>query len=400
MTKYVALPDQQLNTKSIAFYAPLKSPSHAIPSGDRKIARLFIKALEHADFDVILASNLRSFDKFGDSNRQQRMIKIAKKKAHILIKNWAKKNIKPCAWFSYHLYYKAPDLIGPIVCQQLKIPYIVAEASWAEKRATGPWALYHQHVDKALKLASKVICINPIDKIALDHYYAKRLTSPVNSLNAFIDDSPPLAVSRHDSISQKQLIAQQFGLDASKPWLIAIAMMREGDKFHSYTLLQQVINKLDSHYQLLIVGDGKKFKQVSKLFCHLKQVKFAGLLNNQRILSILPHFEILLWPAVNEAIGMIFLEAQQAGVTVIAGKYGGVSSVIKHQYSGLLIDNSSTDKLIDEMHIATKDLLNNRIKLKKLQENATNYIAQTHSLASAANALKTVIKQSQQDMVR
>lgn len=400
MTKYVALPNKPLNKTPIAFYAPLKSPLHAIPSGDRKIARLFIKALEYADFDVILASSLRSFDKSGDNNRQQRMMSIAQRKAHNIIKYWAKHNIKPCAWFSYHLYYKAPDLIGPIVCQALNIPYIVAEASWAEKRAVGPWALYHQHVDKALQLASKVICINPIDKIALDHYYSAANKDRVIPLNAFIDDSPSLAVTRHDNVSQKQLIAQQFGLDASKPWLIAIAMMREGDKFHSYTLLQQVINKLGGNYQLLVVGHGKQFKQTLQLFAHLKQVQFAGLLNNAQTLSILPYFEILLWPAVNEAIGMVFLEAQQAGVTVIAGNYGGVSSVIKHQYSGLLIDNSSTDKLIDEMHIATNDLLNNRIKLKKLQENAKHYIRQTHSLNSAANTLKTVIKQSQQDMVR
>jgi len=399
MTEHATLSVKAHKKTTIAFYAPLKSPLHPTPSGDRKIARLFIKALEHADFDVVLASNLRSFDKSGDNKRQHRLINIAQRQAHNLIKRWAKHNIKPSAWFSYHLYYKAPDLIGPIVCQALQIPYIVAEASWSAKRATGPWALYHQHVDKALQFASKVVCINPIDKIALDQYYSKRLTSPVNSLNAFID-TPPLAVSAQNSVCQKQIIAQQFDLDADKPWLIAIAMMREGDKFHSYTLLQQVINRLEDQYQLLIVGNGKKLKQVSKLFAHLPHVKFAGLLNNEQTLSILPHFDILLWPAVNEAIGMIFLEAQQAGVTVIAGNYGGVSSVIKHQHSGLLINNTSTDTLTDEMHLALSELLSNHTELNRLQTNAKSYVEQTHSLNSAASTLKAVINQSQQDTIR
>ncbi len=45
---------------------------------------------------------------------------------------------RPQAWFTYHLYYKAVDWIGPRVAAALDIPYLVAEASHAPKRARGP----------------------------------------------------------------------------------------------------------------------------------------------------------------------------------------------------------------------------------------------------------------------
>ena len=45
----------------IAFYAPLKSPRHPVPSGDRQMARLIVRALEKAGHQVSLASELRSF---------------------------------------------------------------------------------------------------------------------------------------------------------------------------------------------------------------------------------------------------------------------------------------------------------------------------------------------------
>ena len=46
----------------IAFYAPLKSPDHPAPSGDRTMARLLLKALRAAGFEPRLVSTLRSLD--------------------------------------------------------------------------------------------------------------------------------------------------------------------------------------------------------------------------------------------------------------------------------------------------------------------------------------------------
>ena len=57
----------------IAFYAPLKSPHHPAPSGDRTMARLLLKALERAGFAPDLASELRTFDGPGDAAAQERL---------------------------------------------------------------------------------------------------------------------------------------------------------------------------------------------------------------------------------------------------------------------------------------------------------------------------------------
>ncbi len=50
----------------IAFYAPLKAPSHPVPSGDRRMAKLLISALEQAGHRVGVASDFRSFEGAGD----------------------------------------------------------------------------------------------------------------------------------------------------------------------------------------------------------------------------------------------------------------------------------------------------------------------------------------------
>ena len=391
----------------IAFYAPLKSPLHPTPSGDRKIARLFIQALEQGGYHVELASQLRTFDKKGDGQPQQRLIALAKKEATRIMRRWQKQGFSPQVWFSYHLYYKAPDLIGPIICQTLNIPYIVAEASWAEKRAQGGWALYHQQVAAGLKLASNVICINPKDKIALTDFYSKQRQgshSPLVSLNLFIDDRSvndnnfpvnnehsqviTASLSKKALNRNRQSLAYKYGLDSNLPWLITIAMMRSGDKYHSYQQLSSVVESLQRPYQLLIIGDGVMQAEVRSLFASHQQVKFAGALENSQIRQLLSHFELLVWPAINEALGMIFLEAQQAGVAIVAGDQGGVSSIMKHNVTGVLVDAHNAQL----MSVTIDELLSDPARLTVMQQAAKHYVTLHHSIAASAEQLNLIVQ--------
>src|SRR4051794_30868886 len=129
----------------VAFYAPLKSPGHPAPSGDRTMARLLLRALGRAGFRPTVASALRSWDGAGDPACQERVRRAAGAEAQRLVQSLSSLPTKerPRLWFTYHVYYKAPDWLGPFVSEALGIPYVVAEGSRAGKRADGPWALGH-----------------------------------------------------------------------------------------------------------------------------------------------------------------------------------------------------------------------------------------------------------------
>ncbi len=51
--------------RRVAFYAPLKAPDHPVPSGERTMARLLLRALDAAGFAPDLASTLRTRDSDG-----------------------------------------------------------------------------------------------------------------------------------------------------------------------------------------------------------------------------------------------------------------------------------------------------------------------------------------------
>src|SRR5215207_1100614 len=129
----------------------MKAPDHPAPSGDRTMARLLLKALVKAGFRPELASALRSWDRAGDAAFQDEVRRSSGAEADRLVARWtdARAGDRPRLWFTYHLYYKAPDWIGPPVADALRIPYVLAEASRAGKRARGAWAAAHAGAEAA-----------------------------------------------------------------------------------------------------------------------------------------------------------------------------------------------------------------------------------------------------------
>ena len=99
----------------IAYYAPLKPPTHAVPSGDRRVARLLIDALVMTGHNVELASTLRTYEPAGDVNVQARLRDAGAQIANDLIARWsgACRDERPDFGFPYHVYPKAPARSGP-----------------------------------------------------------------------------------------------------------------------------------------------------------------------------------------------------------------------------------------------------------------------------------------------
>lgn len=319
----------------VAFYAPLKPPDHPVPSGDRRMARLLAAALVRAGHKVQLASRLRAFDGAGDAARQARIRRQGEATAARLAARWraAPAERRPEAWFSYHLYYKAPDWLGPVVAEALDIPYLVAEASHAPKRAEGAWAAGHAQAAIGIMAADCVFCLNPVDLAGLMPLV--RDPSRLVQLPAFLDAA---AYATQDRDATRAALAARWALDPAAPWLIAVAMMRPGDKLRSYRILGEALSQLlDRPWRLLVVGDGAARGEVEAALAPLgARVAWLDRQPLEALADIYAAADIAVWPAINEAYGMALLEAQAAGLPVVAGASGGVASIVADRRTGLL----------------------------------------------------------------
>ncbi|MHA1569442.1 MAG: glycosyltransferase family 4 protein, partial [Alphaproteobacteria bacterium] len=333
----------------IAFYAPLKPPSHATPSGDRRVARLLIEALRAAGHEVEIASRLRSFDKLGDAGRQQSLKRRGAGLAQRLIQRYrrAAKGQRPDLWFTYHLYYKAPDWLGPTVTSALGIPYVIAEASHAPKRGAGPWALGHRAVAGAVRQAAGVFNLNPGDAECLAPLLGK--TAKQVALDPFLDPAP-FGAAAAQRPAHRGALARRLDLDPQSPWLVCVAMMRAGNKAASYRRLAEALPRLGGRpWQLIVVGDGeaRAATQARLEEAAPGRLRFTGELPAEALPAIYAAGDLFVWPAVNEAFGMAILEAQAAGLPVIAGNTPGVAGIVADGATGRLVDAGAPDQFAD-----------------------------------------------------
>ncbi len=373
----------------IAFYAPMKPPTAAVPSGDRMMARQLIRALELAGHRVELASIFRSRDGTGDATRQARLARLGARMADRLIRRYsaASNHNRPDAWFTYHLYHKAPDWLGPRIADALNIPYVIAEASFAPKQDGRKWATGHDAAAAAIRRADRVISLNSHDSACVRPLL--RDPSRLAALRPFTDIAPFVDASENREKHRDSLV-RDFRLNPENPILLTVAMMRDGDKLDSYKLLGQALALLrDTPWQLVVVGDGAKRDAVERALSSTgpERVRFAGVQSPAGLCRFYGGSDMMVWPAIREAYGMALLEAQAAGLPVVAGNVGGVSDIVRHGQTGILTPEGDAAAFAQAM----KSLIETPERRTTLGAEARRITAEQHSIATAAEQLNDVM---------
>ena len=364
----------------IAFYAPMKPPDHPVPSGDREIARALRDALASAGHDVALASRLRSFDAGGDAVRQARLHRIGERIAKRLVARYVHGD-RPDLWFTYHLHHKAPDHLGPTVSRALGIAYVVAEASIAPRQRDGPWAIGHAHAQAAICGADTIVFVNPADVPQV------RKAGP---RGAFAMLAPFIDIA---GLAGPAAAAPRVRAPGAPLRLTSVAMMREGAKLASYRVLAEALLRVrDLPFTLTIVGDGPARAAVAAAFGALGgRVTFAGACAKADIASLHREADLFVWPAVDEAIGIAFLEAQACGLAVVGADTPGVAAVVANGRTGLLAAPGDTASFA----AAVRRLLVDTALRERMRAAAPVYVRERHDLPTAAQRLDAIMRDAQ-----
>jgi glycosyltransferase involved in cell wall biosynthesis len=305
----------------IAFHTPLNAFEDGRISGDRRMARQIATALERLGHVVEPVHDARSYMKTSDPGLLECHRTHAAAKIEALAASWRAGAAPPELWFTYHSYYKAPDLLGPAISERLSIPYVVAEASGSERRADGEWAQHVALARASFGSADLHLCFTERDRMGVEFWCGAR-----TQFLAF----PPFVALDAD--------APQPRPSAGPPRLVTVAMMRDGVKHESYLALARTLLRLvdkpllaDKPWTLTVIGDGPLRGEVEQAFAALPpgRITWLGALAHDQVAAELANHDVFIWPGLGEAYGLVYLEAQAAGLPVIAFASGGVPDTVK-----------------------------------------------------------------------
>jgi lipopolysaccharide heptosyltransferase II len=168
-------------------------------------------------------------------------------------------------------------------------------------------------------------------------------------------------------------------------------------KGHPYFLkaMARVIHQIPS-VKIQIIGDASLKKQVykdelillTKRLGITEHVEFMG--NRRDIPELLSRADCLVLSTITqEAFGRVIIEAQAAGVPVVATRVGGVTEIIEHEKTGLLV----LPKDVEAMASAVLRILNNPDLSGNFVTAAKKKIDMCYTLGHMADATIAVYKE-------
>ena len=356
----------------IAFYSPIKPPDHPVPSGDRLMARLLIKALQLGGAGVEVISALRSFRKEPPEGEPSTLIEDARAEIARIAEDWQRGGA-PDLLFTYHPYYKAPDLIGPELARRFAMPYLTVEASYSRRRNDSGWRAMQDFVALSVEAAAVNISMTERDREGLGNNFPG-LRSAL--LPPFLDVGPFTILSPRPVTGR----------------LITVAMMRAGDKFDSFQMLVEALCLIgDTDWTLSIIGDGSARAEVEALFGRVdpRRVNWLGQLDEEDIAAHLAEASVYVWPGCGEAYGLAYLEAQAAGLPVVAQAIAGVPAVVVDGHTGLLTPAADVPAFAD----AIRRMLVDGAMRRRLAHGARNFVEGERSLPAASRRLMEIIRE-------
>lgn len=360
----------------ISFYMPFKPFGHKNPSGDLITGMELHDFLSKNNHEVEIASTLRSRWlylkpwKFFNVARERDRVTSAQKSSPVDI------------WLSYHTYYKAPDLLGPTCSSRLSIPYVIFQGIYSTKRKRSLKTFPGFLLNRAALQAAQVVFTNK----KTDERNLKRLL-PEERVKYI---SPGLIPDQFNfDLVARRALKEQWNVGERRV-VMTTAMLRPGVKTTG------VIKVIDSCAELrkrghdlilIVIGDGVNRSMIEKQGREKlsDNILFLGKIPRHELYRYYSAADVFAFPGIEEALGMVYLEAQSAGLPVVAFNNWGAKEAVIHNETGLLSSAERPEAFTQDIETLIVDR-NRRIKMR---DAAKTHIRTNHDSTINYQAVNT-----------
>lgn len=323
----------------IAYYPSFRSLDHARSSGLVSIGRDIRAAMEQDGHDVFIPLHESMEWIYLRPWRWPSLLHEARQAERQL-------RTRPDCWLTYHSYYRGPDIVGPYLARRHGLPYFILAGSYATKyrKRFKTWPGFHLN-RMALERADTVF----VNKLR-DVENLRRLL-PADRV-AYVR---PGIRTRHFPQSQRLRDEMRSRLNLQdRRVVVTAAMMRPGVKEDGIAFVIDACAGLrgrvpDLH--LLILGDGAGRQRLEDRAARLLPGAhtFAGTVAPPDMHRWYQAGDLFAFPGINEALGMVYLEAQCCGLPAVATSHDGAPEVVNDGETGFIVPPFSLEQFADAL---------------------------------------------------
>jgi glycosyltransferase involved in cell wall biosynthesis len=346
----------------IALCTPFKPLDHTTVSGDVTIVRDLAAALRELGSEVIPLPHFSAKEIWKHPSRWlparralDRMVEAAR---------------GADLWLTYGSYYKVPDVFGPDGAARLDVPYCLVQASYAPKRGK--------------KLATwPGFRLNRRAMLRADHLFCNRLNDlrgcswllPSDRYTHIRPGLPAGLLTRDEEGGRR--LRESWNTGGAKVVATA-AMMRAGVKAEGLRWVFRTCADLLSRRRdlfLAVAGDGPLRRELEGEAGELlgDRVIFTGMVRREKLGEFFAAADFFAFPGLKESVGMVYLEAQQCGLPVVATDDEGAPQVVAHDRTGLI-----TGANLEAFTQGVDALVRDPGLCARLAKAAPGYVAEEH----------------------
>ncbi len=272
-----------------------------------------------------------------------------------------------------HSYFAIPSgVAGLLIAKALGIPHVLTIIGGDIYDPTKPLSPHHHRIFRSvvstvLDHSDRIVAISQDVKQRAQDYYAVR--KPIEVINLGLL-ATSLATSADNGPKTKAAESDNEFVMVTVGRLVK----RKGiDTFlHALSLLP------NPNYRAIIIGEGPE-RAMLQLLAHKlgldDKVEFTGFISEDRKCRYLSEASAFVLPSVHEGLGLVYLEAMQWGLPVIAGNVGGQNDFLTDGETGFLVAPGNPQELANKITLLMQDPQCVQIMGKRNREIADSFSA-------------------------
>jgi len=177
--------------------------------------------------------------------------------------------------------------------------------------------------------------------ITTSQRYAARSPYLKGSLNKTATVPPGVDLARFNPNVYAGFLKDRYGLEG--PVILFVGQLNKAHRHKGLSILIRALSHLDADTALVVVGGGNwlsHYAADAKQSGVTDRVVFAGVIPEEEMPLYFRGADLTVLPTVTEAegFGMVLAEANACGRPAIGTNVGGIPSVIRDRYNGLLVE--------------------------------------------------------------